>query len=87
MEVRERHGLLTILTDSTETLCGLVSQNVDTFCDDSARVVDDGHACFETQHDDDDDLSVMSVRFQKSKSCFEESSGLYRCQSVDFRVW
>lgn len=44
-EERER------LTDTTETLGGLVSQHVDTFGDQTARVVDDRHACFEAQHD------------------------------------
>ncbi|KAI3486486.1 hypothetical protein L1887_49887 [Cichorium endivia] len=39
------------LTDTTKTLGGLVSQHVDTFGDQTARVVDDRHACFEAQHD------------------------------------
>lgn len=39
------------LTDSTETLRCLVSQHIDTLCDESTGVVNDGHARFEAQHD------------------------------------
>ena len=39
-----------LLTNSTKALCCLVSQDIDALCDESARVVDDGHASFEAQH-------------------------------------
>lgn len=41
------------LTNTTKTLCGFVSQDIDTLCDEPSRVVDDRHARFETQHDVD----------------------------------
>lgn len=57
--MEETAGRSPLLTNPTETLCCFVPQDIDALCNQTPRIVDDSHACFEAQHCD---VGMICVR-------------------------